>query len=113
MATQQQIIFSAGEDVIDTLSVYNSDGVSTVDLTGSDLTLYARRPGGALVLSLASPTYITAALPLPYQASVTFPAAGTASISAGYYDLSIWRTNTGGAAEFTVGTLMLNPPRPG
>ncbi len=112
MAALATITFAAGEDVVDVVSVYDSDGVSTVNTTGWTGQYYVTERGGRTLLNLASPSAITFASPLLYQASVTFSAAGTATIAPGYYDFSLWRTNAGDAAEVVTGTQVVLPPKP-
>ncbi len=108
MATQQgQIMIAAGEDAVETLSMYGSDGSSTVNITGWTLEFVASYPGGADVITLTSPATITVASPLPYQALLNFARADTVDLPPGYYDFQIRRTDVGAAGETTTGTLML------
>ncbi len=107
MSTQQgQIMIAAGEDAIETLSMYGS-GTDTVDITGWTLEFVASYPGGADVITLTSPATITVASPLPYQALLNFASADTSNLPPGYYDFQIRRTDAGANGETTTGTLML------
>jgi hypothetical protein len=111
MATvQAQIVFGVGEDVQEVLTVYNSTGQSTVNITGWAMNFTATYPGGlsAVTLSTGAGT-IAAASPLPCQATLTFASAVTASLPPQYYDFEIRRTDAGSNGEVTTGSLLLNP----
>ncbi len=104
-----QIQLAAGEDAIETLSIYGTDGSTTIDITGWSLEFVATLPGGATVITLTSPATITVASPLAYQALLNFASADTVDLPPGYYDFTIRRTDAGAVAEVTDGTLMLIP----
>ncbi len=100
-------MIAVGEDALETLSMYDSAGTSTIDITGWTLEFTASYPGGLTVITLNSPAEITVASPLPYQALISIAAADTVDLPPGYYDFSIRRTDAGANGETTTGTVML------
>ena len=110
MSVQQQFQIPQGVDAQIVLSQYAQDGSTTINVTGWALAFTMTLPGGATVVSKSTGAgNITAASPLPYQATINFTAADTASLPPIYYTFEMRRTGTGVADELTVGTAFLTP----
>ena len=111
MATQQQqITFAVGEDVSDTMTMYNQDGSSTLSVTGWALELVVSIPGGANLFTLSTAAgSMTAGSPAPCYALIHFADSVTVNVPPNYYNFSIRRTDAGFIGETTTGTLMLTP----
>lgn len=111
MATQQQNIeIAVGEDSLQTLTMLNSDGSSTISISGLSMTFVASYPGGTEVVTLSTAAgSMTAGAPAPCNALLDFSSTMTVNLAPGYLDFQIRVINPGQNTETTTGTLVLTP----
>src|SRR5579859_7651663 len=110
-AVQQNFTFAIGEDVLETLTVFDPTGTVPQNITGWNMAFYLKLPGGAIFVTKttgAGMTILAQSGPTLGQVTILFNRADTFGIvQPGYYDFRAERTDAGADAWTTIGTVFL------